>query len=547
MKGQVIIGAVLVLLGCWHVNGQVFETHTFNNLNLAIPDGNASGRSDVRTVTSSIGTLASVRVRLNVAGNFNGDLYAYLRHVSGGTTNLCVLLNRVGRAAGASAGYADAGLDVTFDDGAANNIHTYRAVTTPPAGTPLTGTWSPDGRNADPATVLDTTPATTTLAGFDGMAGGGAWTLYLVDAESGGTNQLVSWELQLSGAVTPAIVWAPPADITYGTSLGAAQLNAACPGIPGTFAYSPGTGALLNAGNAQTLTAVFTPSDTATYNSVTSHVSVNVLRAASTGQLVASQNPALPGAPVTFTFTASLVPPGAVTPAGLVQFKVDGVNAGAPVALLMGAASFTSSTLPAGTHTVTAEYAGDSNVAGTAASLSAPLVINSPPVAGADTLQRAPTSGAKVTVQTLMSNDSDADGNPLTFVSFSAASAQGGTLTREGDWIFYTPLPGFTNQDSATYTISDSRGATAQGTITIQVVVDPAPSPNLQITDLGNGTYEIWFDGIPNRTYRVESTPSVGVPNWQAIGSATANALGTFRFTNTPPAGIQLFYRSVYP
>ena len=68
-----------------------------------------------------------------------------------------MLLNRVGRTASNPVGFADSGLDVSFDDAAANgDIHVYRAVTNPPAGTPLTGTWQPDGRLADPAVVLDT-------------------------------------------------------------------------------------------------------------------------------------------------------------------------------------------------------------------------------------------------------------------------------------------------------------------------------------------------------------------------------------------------------
>src|SRR5262249_30185483 len=38
--------------------------------------------------------------------------------------------------------------------------------------------------------------------------------------------------------VTPTITWANPADITYGTALGTAQLDATAP-VLGTFTYSP--------------------------------------------------------------------------------------------------------------------------------------------------------------------------------------------------------------------------------------------------------------------------------------------------------------------
>src|SRR5947207_8882355 len=93
------------------VRGQVLETHSFTNLNKAVPDGNAAGLSDVQTFSSAIATLTAVRVKVKTAGQFNGDVYGYVRHISPGRTNFCVLLNRVGRADTNAAGYADSGFD----------------------------------------------------------------------------------------------------------------------------------------------------------------------------------------------------------------------------------------------------------------------------------------------------------------------------------------------------------------------------------------------------------------------------------------------------
>src|SRR5271166_6495654 len=112
------LGLLAVLtwaLGGLDVRAQTTATNDFSNLNLPIPDGDPAGVSDVETVNSTITNLTSVRVRLKVAGQFNGDLYGYVRHVQGGVTNFCVLLNRVGRAASNPAGYADPGLDVLLD------------------------------------------------------------------------------------------------------------------------------------------------------------------------------------------------------------------------------------------------------------------------------------------------------------------------------------------------------------------------------------------------------------------------------------------------
>jgi poly(beta-D-mannuronate) lyase len=76
----------------------------------------------------------------------------------------------------------------------------------------------------------------------------------------------------------PVLSWGNPADITYGTPLSSAQLNAAS-GVAGTFAYSPPAGTVLNAGTGQVLTAAFTPSETFNYNSAAKSVTVNVRKA----------------------------------------------------------------------------------------------------------------------------------------------------------------------------------------------------------------------------------------------------------------------------
>ena len=77
---------------------------------------------------------------------------------------------------------------------------------------------------------------------------------------------------------TPVITWSNPSDITYGTALSGTQLNAveASP-IAGTFAYTPGSGTILSAGAGQTLHVVFTPTDTANYNSASKDVTINVV------------------------------------------------------------------------------------------------------------------------------------------------------------------------------------------------------------------------------------------------------------------------------
>jgi hypothetical protein len=79
---------------------------------------------------------------------------------------------------------------------------------------------------------------------------------------------------------TPLITWNVPAAITYGAALSSTQLNATA-NVPGTFVYSPAAGTVLKAGT-QTLSVVFTPTDTKTYSSATATVQLSVAQATPT-------------------------------------------------------------------------------------------------------------------------------------------------------------------------------------------------------------------------------------------------------------------------
>jgi hypothetical protein len=83
---------------------------------------------------------------------------------------------------------------------------------------------------------------------------------------------------QTVNKATPTVTWTNPADITYGTALSATQLNATA-SVPGSFVYTPAAGTVLAAGNNQTLSVAFTPTDATNYNSVPSTtVGINVLQ-----------------------------------------------------------------------------------------------------------------------------------------------------------------------------------------------------------------------------------------------------------------------------
>lgn len=100
---------------------------------------------------------------------------------------------------------------------------------------------------------------------------------------------------------TPTITWNNPADITYGTALSSTQLNAKALNasgieVPGSYVYTPAVGTVLNAGNNQSLSVTFTPTDTVNYNTATKTVYINVLKATPT----VSVWPTTPSAGITY-------------------------------------------------------------------------------------------------------------------------------------------------------------------------------------------------------------------------------------------------------
>ena len=79
----------------------------------------------------------------------------------------------------------------------------------------------------------------------------------------------------------PTLTWATPAPITYGTALSSTQLDASSGGVDGTYAYTPAAGVVLGAGT-QTLSVVFSPTETTVYSTVTDTVQLVVNQATPT-------------------------------------------------------------------------------------------------------------------------------------------------------------------------------------------------------------------------------------------------------------------------
>jgi hypothetical protein len=141
---------------------------------------------------------------------------------------------------------------------------------------------------------------------------------------------------------------------------------------------SPGTVHLAGAGSCSITAA---QSGNADYEAALSVTRDFVIAQATTTTTVsASINPS--GLAESVTFTAAVHgPAGAGSPAGTAQFVIDGSNADAPVVLdANGLATFSSSTLAAGNHTVTVEYSGDTNFIASSGTLAGGQTVNNRPL-----------------------------------------------------------------------------------------------------------------------------------------------------------------------
>jgi len=185
----------------------IFEIH-YPMLSGLVPDGDLNGRADVRTISGVPGKITDVVVFLDLEGTgldggWNGDLYASLQHESA----LTILLNRPGRGTGDEYGSSGNGLQITLDDDAANgDVHW-----APDGNVALQGAWAPDGRNVSPVASLgdfDSASRSSLLADFVGLPVEGDWTLFLMDASSGGQVEWKEWGLRITydPTVTPPVI-----------------------------------------------------------------------------------------------------------------------------------------------------------------------------------------------------------------------------------------------------------------------------------------------------------------------------------------------------
>jgi hypothetical protein len=267
--------------------------------------------------------------------------------------------------------------------------------------------------------------------------------------------------------------------------------------------------------------------------STSNAVSQVVSKASTTPILVSSLNPSKFGQSV--TFTAMVKPQFSGTPTGTVTFK-NGTATLATVALSGGIAKFTTSTLTAGTHSITAVYGGDVTFLGSTSPVLS-QVVNGPVVTLSSTRltfsTRAIGTTSPATTVTLRNTDTAS----LTITGIAI------TGTNAGDFA-QTHTCGSSLAAGASCGISVTFKPTASGTRTAALsITDNAAGSPQRVTLSGVGTTaklpatSLSFGSVAVGTTSVAKTvtlTNVGTTTLTITGMAiTGTNAGDFAQTNT--------------
>src|SRR6202030_231218 len=161
-----------------------------------------------------------------------------------------------------------------------------------------------------------------------------------------------------------------------------------------------------------------------------------VNQASTTTTLESVANPSVSGETVTFTASVAATAPGSGTPTGTVNF-LEGSTTLASGVSLNGSdqATFTTSSLTVGSHTITANYSGDTNFStSTGSDSAAPQVVNQASTTTTlDSLPNPSVTGQTVTFTATVAPVSPGAGTPTGTVNFlEGATTLASSVTLNG-------------------------------------------------------------------------------------------------------------------
>ena len=157
-------------------------------------------------------------------------------------------------------------------------------------------------------------------------------------------------------------------------------------------------------------------------------------------------------------------------------------------------------------------------------------------------------SDTTIATSVLLANDTNSLGNPITITSVGDIdhhSANGGTVTLNGNVITYTPATDFSGHDSFTYTISEGT-QTSTATVTFDVAAPAATSGSASVTlgpadfNFDGSTYAVGPVATTNIGNGSDGVTLVGSVNWNGEGDA-GHPQVIFYNGNTSVSGSGLF------
>jgi hypothetical protein len=304
--------------------------------------------------------------------------------------------------------------------------------------------------------------------------------------------------LQVNQAM-PTVSWSAPSPITYGTALGASQLDATA-SIGGTFAYSPAAGTVLNAG-VQPLSVTFTPNDSVDYTNASDSVNLTVNQA--------NQSITFTQVPATATYGTNFIASANATSGLAVVFSSSGgcTNSGGTYTMTSGTTACSVIANQSGNGNYLAAAQVTKSVSAYQASQS--ITFSVPPPASAP-YQSAFTIAA-----------SASSGLPVAYTSSGICSNSGATYTilaPSGSCTIYVNAGGNSN-----YLAAPQLRATTTGTKATPILTWPTPAPISYGTALNASQLDATSNVAGTFTYK----PSTGI-----LSAGTHTLTATFKPTS---------------
>ncbi len=354
--------------------------------------------------------------------------------------------------------------------------------------------------------------------------------------------------IQLAPTATALSASSNPGTVGQPVTLSASVVSDS-PGVSGTVTFldgaaTLGTASVGTSGNASLLVPALgfgVHSVSASYSGDAAHAASSSAAVSermtepATATLNSSGNPAIAGMDV--VFTATVAANGGQTPTGVIVFSDGGVALGSAALNATGTAVLHTSSLTVGQHSVTANYAGDANVAPTSATLTETIV-------SATTQVSVSSSAVLVTYNTAVSLTATvtSDGTPptgqVTFVDNGAAIGSVG-VSAEGAAALplATLAPG--NHSVVAQYAGDARNAAANSSA-LSIVVKQATS--LLVTSSANPTLTVSQITLTAKLANSGAAVATGTVTFadggHTLGTASLDANGAGSLTvSSLPAG----------